>query len=205
MTYRRPDGRVLLPTRIRRRADVFARDRGICAACGVDCPALLDAFREALAAGSSYLDDRDVRARAKALGFDPERSTWWEADHIVPLAEGGEDRLTNLRSLCLPHHAEATGDLRGRLARQARHDRDRADTMQRAVRVTIGRLAGRWCPGTGKATRRQRTFEQTQDRVCRVCWAVVKVDRARRARPHAPKVVDVSDTDGYTESVGRET
>lgn len=32
----------------------------------------------------------------------------WEADHIVPLEDGGEHELENLQPLCVPHHREKT-------------------------------------------------------------------------------------------------
>jgi 5-methylcytosine-specific restriction enzyme A len=41
----------------------------------------------------------------------------WEADHIVPVAEGGgECSLDNMRTLCIPCHQTETKKLRGRLA-----------------------------------------------------------------------------------------
>jgi 5-methylcytosine-specific restriction endonuclease McrA len=44
------------------------------------------------------------------------RRTLWDADHILPVAEGGgECDLENLRTLCLPCHREVTAELRRRL------------------------------------------------------------------------------------------
>ena len=44
------------------------------------------------------------------------RRTLWDADHILPVAEGGgQCDLDNLRTLCLPCHREATRELRVRL------------------------------------------------------------------------------------------
>ena len=44
------------------------------------------------------------------------RKSLWEADHIVPVAEGGgECDLTNLRTLCLRCHRENTTQLQARL------------------------------------------------------------------------------------------
>jgi len=40
----------------------------------------------------------------------------WEADHILPLAEGGKTTLENGRVLCEPCHRSETRGLRGRLA-----------------------------------------------------------------------------------------
>jgi 5-methylcytosine-specific restriction endonuclease McrA len=40
----------------------------------------------------------------------------WEADHVIPLAEGGEHVAGNLRTLCRPCHVAETRALRKRLA-----------------------------------------------------------------------------------------
>lgn len=43
----------------------------------------------------------------------------WEADHIVPVIEGGgECDLTNLRTLCLPCHRKETAALAKRRAQR---------------------------------------------------------------------------------------
>lgn len=36
----------------------------------------------------------------------------WEADHIVPVVEGGDSNLENIRTLCIPCHRAATAALR---------------------------------------------------------------------------------------------
>jgi 5-methylcytosine-specific restriction endonuclease McrA len=62
----------------------------------------------------------DYRARRR---FDQEwgvrgaRRSLWDADHIIPVAEGGgECDLDNMRTLCLKCHRIATAALRKRLA-----------------------------------------------------------------------------------------
>jgi hypothetical protein len=80
------------------REQVFARDRGVCAACGTDTVALRKDMRKL-----------DFRARKHFLrewglreGF---RRTLWDADHILPVLEGGgECDLGNIRTLCLKCH-----------------------------------------------------------------------------------------------------
>ena len=48
------------------------------------------------------------------------RRSLWDADHILPVAEGGgQCDLENLRTLCLLCHREVTADLRRRLRREA--------------------------------------------------------------------------------------
>jgi 5-methylcytosine-specific restriction endonuclease McrA len=49
------------------------------------------------------------------------RGSLWQADHIVPVAEGGgECGLDNLRTLCTPCHKAAIAALRKRLAEERR-------------------------------------------------------------------------------------
>lgn len=89
------------------RARVFARDRGICALCGVDCVRefrRLKRFR-----GSS-------RSTAFAEWGLRGRKSLWDADHILPVIDGGgECDLENMRTLCLKCHRERTRELRQRL------------------------------------------------------------------------------------------
>lgn len=92
------------------RDQVFARDRGICAECGVDAVAAYNALRRA-------------RGAARAAGLHlygiktiTARRSLWDADHILPVAEGGgQCDLDNLRTLCLLCHRDATARLRERL------------------------------------------------------------------------------------------
>jgi len=92
------------------RTQVFLRDRGICAICQIDTH-------------SAYLDLRRSRGqhRQKLLlrwGLTRfNRRTLWDADHILPVVEGGgECDLDNIRTLCLVCHRKQTLELRARLA-----------------------------------------------------------------------------------------
>ncbi|HUS06550.1 MAG TPA: HNH endonuclease signature motif containing protein [Bryobacteraceae bacterium] len=92
------------------REKVLARDRGRCAQCGLDCVSEWHRIKR-----------MPWRRRTLALaewGLKPkQRSSLWDADHILPVAEGGgECDLANLRTLCLRCHRSATLDLRRRLA-----------------------------------------------------------------------------------------
>jgi 5-methylcytosine-specific restriction enzyme A len=90
------------------REKVLQRDRGVCTGCGVDC----------------LLAERQLRrmrgtARLKAFlewGLRPgSRKSFWDADHIVPVVEGGgECDLENIRTLCVKCHRTATAELRKR-------------------------------------------------------------------------------------------
>jgi 5-methylcytosine-specific restriction endonuclease McrA len=91
------------------RQQVFARDQGVCARCGLDT--------EALRRDKRKLDFRARRQFEKDWGS---RRHLWDADHIVPVSEGGgECSLANMRTLCLKCHKAATADLLRRLT-QAR-------------------------------------------------------------------------------------
>lgn len=92
------------------REQVFARDQGVCARCGVDTKSLRGDMRK-LDYAARRLFLRKWRLR------EGSRKSLWDADHIVPVAEGGgECDLSNMRTLCLLCHREATAALRLRLA-----------------------------------------------------------------------------------------
>ncbi len=87
------------------RGRVFARDHGVCALCGLDT--------EALRKDKRKLDYRARREFEKRWG---RRRNLWDADHVIAVAEGGgECDLSNMRTLCLECHRQATAALRARL------------------------------------------------------------------------------------------
>lgn len=46
-----------------------------------------------------------IEERLKLLGFDLHRRTYWDADHVVRVADGGgECGLDGYRTLCQPCH-----------------------------------------------------------------------------------------------------
>lgn len=73
---------------------VKERDGGVCAACPPGTPPC------------------DTTANPEA----------WEADHIVPLIDGGEHSMANLQTLCLPHHKEKTAQEASARAAERRRD-----------------------------------------------------------------------------------
>ena len=93
------------------RERVFARDGGVCAGCGADTVRIFAALKRARG-----------KARSEGLRFYGmkeigSRRSLWDADHIVPVAEGGgQCDLDNLRTLCVACHRDATAALRQRLA-----------------------------------------------------------------------------------------
>lgn len=92
------------------RERVFKRDRGVCAGCGLDTQAEWRRIRRLpYARRRLVLAEWGIRGRR--------RTSLWDADHIVPVVEGGgECDLDNLRTLCLKCHRQATAELRRRRA-----------------------------------------------------------------------------------------
>lgn len=89
------------------RERVLERDRGICAVCGLDCVGELRRVKRLRGA---------ARAKANLEWRVSGRKSLWDADHIVPVAEGGgECDLANMRTLCLKCHRVHTEELRRRL------------------------------------------------------------------------------------------
>ena len=92
------------------REQVLKRDRGICAICRIDTRAAYGELRRSR--GTHRL-----RLLAKWGLKRLTRKTLWDADHILPVVEGGgECDLQNLRTLCLLCHREQTLALRCRRA-----------------------------------------------------------------------------------------
>ncbi len=92
------------------RDQVFARDHGACALCETNTVAAFAALKRSRGQAREELlamwGLRSVRARRSL----------WDADHTLPVAEGGgQCDLENLRTLCLLCHREVTADLRLRL------------------------------------------------------------------------------------------
>lgn len=91
------------------REQVFHRDKGYCTLCHTDTVRIF-----------SWLRRLKGPVKTKALaewGLSAlTRRSLWDADHILPVVEGGgECDLTNLRTLCLKCHRKVTAELRERL------------------------------------------------------------------------------------------
>ncbi len=93
------------------REHVFMRDRGICAHCRVDTLAELRRLKRSRGSNRAALMHHwGLKTRL--------RKSLWDADHILPVAEGGgECELSNIRTLCLRCHREVTRLLRERIRR----------------------------------------------------------------------------------------
>jgi 5-methylcytosine-specific restriction endonuclease McrA len=95
------------------RERVFERDRGVCAACGIDT-----AFEWKRLRRSRGVERARLLAEWGLTRMT--RRSLWDADHILPVVEGGgECSLDNLRTLCLRCHRDATSRLRTTLKARA--------------------------------------------------------------------------------------
>lgn len=80
------------------RQAVFERDRGVCSKCGLDTVKLERQLWEL-----ETPSERD--ALKERMGMPPHRSSFWDADHVVPVVEGGGlCDLSNMTTLCCPCH-----------------------------------------------------------------------------------------------------
>jgi 5-methylcytosine-specific restriction endonuclease McrA len=91
------------------REQVFKRDAGVCAGCGVNTVQLRkDMRRLDYAARKKFLKEWGLSEKS--------RKSLWDADHVIPVAEGGgQCDLANMRTLCLKCHRAVTALLRERL------------------------------------------------------------------------------------------
>lgn len=95
---------------------LFDAEKGVCRACSLDAHTLFERVvqmspperhQELLRAGFTI---------SPSLLERPSEGMFWQADHILPVSEGGgEADLTNLRTLCTICHAKETKKLRNRL------------------------------------------------------------------------------------------
>lgn len=109
------------------RQRVYRRDKGICALCGIDTALLGKALHSEWGRVSQARTDRERHERAefrKRYRWFFRRRTYWDADHIIPVVEGGgECTLENIRTLCVPCHQQVTKDLARRRASQRRQEK----------------------------------------------------------------------------------
>lgn len=106
------------------RFKVFARDRGVCASCGIDCDALevrlwgvstmmkLPRRQQLRAALYTSFDLRKLTtSELMKFGFRLSPATvvtLWQADHVVPLIDGGGWGVDNVQTVCTACHFEKT-------------------------------------------------------------------------------------------------
>lgn len=88
------------------RAALFERDNGVCKTCGLDCTAVWDELRR-WKSSFPVIAERILRE----LRINERTKTLWDADHIVPVSEGGGAcGLSNIATLCRWCHKNKSGD-----------------------------------------------------------------------------------------------
>ena len=104
------------------RNQVFALENGVCQICGINAHALfmrINAMQPAerlnALCNSNWKLPKSQSSLQRIL-LNPREGDFWQADHIVPVAEGGGGcGLDNLQTLCTPCHNVETEKLRTRL------------------------------------------------------------------------------------------
>lgn len=87
---------------------MLKRDKGICQICGINAHILKKEGKRIL----TYQGKEKYKEFAKLHHMPPERKSWWDADHIVPVSlNGGECGLEGYRTLCIPCHKDVTREL----------------------------------------------------------------------------------------------
>lgn len=120
------------------RKEVFARDRGICAECGVDAEKVRRISDAAFYALHDYCGDANpFPYKNEWIGFKminhhddwekqyfkDARKIWkdtplnfggscWQADHIVEVVHGGKHEMSNLQTLCNLCHKRKTAKMK---------------------------------------------------------------------------------------------
>lgn len=120
----------------RARKLVFERDRGVCKRCGLNTEHLRQAItwyytwllnRYRLLTGSTFAASveakTELHAFIKALSIPHHlalRHDLWQAHHRVAVIDGGDHRIEDLETVCLPCHKKETALLARRLAKTKR-------------------------------------------------------------------------------------
>ena len=113
------------------RVYLFKKEKGICQGCGMDCEMLRKVIEWVVENRDSESEEEemilyqlvDLGLPIKITGDEDNRGfVTWEADHIVPLAEGGEHHEDNIQTLCITCHKKDTRELAGRLARKRKKE-----------------------------------------------------------------------------------
>ncbi|HXE63193.1 MAG TPA: HNH endonuclease signature motif containing protein [Bryobacteraceae bacterium] len=98
------------------RALLFKRDKGVCALCRLDTVKAHKAWSKQ----KGEMPYQEWHDAGKQMGFIRSNSrNAWDADHIVPVCEGGgECSLENYRTVCIPCHKDVTAALAARRAKK---------------------------------------------------------------------------------------
>jgi 5-methylcytosine-specific restriction endonuclease McrA len=134
---------------------IHERDKGVCAECGLDCDdherrvwgysTMAKVPPKGSPAERALRTPHELRVTAIAMlkkngfaGLTPSSAkTLWNADHIVPVVDGGSFLMDNLQTLCLTCH-------------------DRKSTTEATLRARRGKLLGRKWERDASASGRTR-------------------------------------------------
>ncbi len=94
------------------RAETFERDKGVCGYCGIDTYAI-----ERRVKALDYLARKAAWKVLNENGFNSYQSMW-QADHVIPMAEGGSSEPSNIVTSCTPCHKAKTAEQAARTAMQ---------------------------------------------------------------------------------------
>ena len=98
---------------------VKQRDKGICAHCGLDCEALeaeIVRMETKVEGWATWMRKPEDVLRGFLRKHGLKRDHFWEAHHVVAVAEGGgQCGLDNYETVCWRCHGKETGALRRRL------------------------------------------------------------------------------------------
>jgi hypothetical protein len=109
---------------------LYRRDRGKCALCGIDTYKKRREFWSEWNACKNRECKEKIEERYIKEGWAPLYGRrWYDADHVLPVAEGGgprdwpldKDYGQNLRTLCHPCHKEETKKLMERLKKKKKN------------------------------------------------------------------------------------
>jgi 5-methylcytosine-specific restriction protein A len=132
---------------IKPNALVYQRDHGVCAMCGADAGAATRALERIRQVDRwdfrlTYAENHERTSAARsaaflildAWGVSEETRSLWDADHIVPVIEGGGGcGLSNYRTLCVSCHRGETAQLASRRAERRRAARPLSIQISRAA------------------------------------------------------------------------
>ena len=102
------------------RRQLFELEKGVCQICSMDMHSVFQRYKRLHPSDRVQelmrLPGFKVGASNSGILQNPVEGHFWQADHIVPVAEGGGCcSLDNFRTLCTPCHQKETNALRQRL------------------------------------------------------------------------------------------
>lgn len=110
------------------------REHEICQVCGMDCGMLrrvvlwvINHDRKTELWGTAYsgmIMDELLKLGIAIKLTNNNNFVTWEADHIIPVAEGGKHHEDNIRTLCVTCHRRVTKKLKQRIAEKQRLARE---------------------------------------------------------------------------------